>query len=54
MAVVPLFEGDMRAEALEQAILATVYERGDGLPFPLVLGVLRLVERRLIEDAYAR
>ena len=54
VAVVPLFEGDMRAEALEQAILATVYERGEGLPFPLVLGVLRLVERRLIEDAYAR
>ncbi len=54
MAVVPLFEGDMRAEALEQAILATVYERGEGLPFPLVLGVLRLVERRLIDDSYAR
>lgn len=54
VAVVPLFEGDMRAEALERAILATVYERGEGLPFPLVLGVLRLVERRLIDDSYAR
>ena len=54
VAVVRLHEGDARAEALEQAILATVYERGEGLPFPLVLGVLRLVERRLIEDAYAR
>ena len=54
VAVVRLYEGDARAEALERAILATVYERGEGLPFPLVLGVLRLVERRLIEDSYAR
>jgi len=54
VAVVPLFEGDMRAEALERAILDVVYERGEGLPFPMILGVLRLVERRLIEDAYAR
>lgn len=54
VAVVRLYEGDARAEALEQAILATVYERGEGLPFPLVLGVLRLVERRLIDDSYAR
>jgi hypothetical protein len=54
MTVVRLYEGDARAEALETAVLATVYRRGEGLPLPLVLGVLRLVEQRLIEDAYAR
>ena len=49
--IVRLHEGDPRAEALEAAILATVYERGDRLPIPLVIGVLRLVEHRLIADA---
>jgi len=48
--VVRLREGDPRAEALEAAILATIYERGEGLPFPLVLGVLKLVEHRLIAE----
>jgi hypothetical protein len=52
-AVIRLHEGDKRAEALEAAILKTIYERGDGLPFPLVLGVLRLVEHRLISEAEA-
>ncbi len=49
---VRLHEGDKRAEALEAAVLAVIYERGHGLPFPLVLGVLRLVEHRLIEETY--
>jgi hypothetical protein len=51
--VIQLFGGDKRAEALEAAILKTIYERGDGLPFPLVLGVLKLIEHRLISEADA-
>lgn len=51
--VIQLFGGDKRAEALEAAILAVIYERGDGLPFPLVLGVLKLIEHRLIAEAEA-
>jgi len=51
--VIQLFGGDKRAEALEAAILKTTYERGDGLPFPLVLGVLKLIEHRLISEADA-
>ena len=48
--VIQLFGGDPRCEALERAILAVIHERGDGLPFPLVLGVLRLVEHRLMSE----
>jgi len=49
--VIPLFGGgDKRAEALETAILDLIYERAADLPFPLVLGVLRLVERQLIAE----
>ena len=52
--VIPLFGGgDKRAEALEVAILDLIYERAADLPFPLVLGVLKLVEHRLIAEAEA-
>ena len=52
--VIPLFGGgDKRAEALEVAILNVIRSRGNGLPFPLVLGVLRLVEHRLLSEAEA-
>jgi hypothetical protein len=45
--------GDKRAEVLEAAILNVIRSRGNGLPFPLVLGVLKLVEHRLISEAEA-
>jgi hypothetical protein len=45
--------GDKRAEVLETAILNVIRSRGNGLPFPLVLGVLRLVEHRLIAEVEA-
>lgn len=48
--VVSLFEGDQRCERLCDALLKLIYERGKGLPFPSVLGVLRIVERQLITD----
>ena len=48
---VPLFGGaDQRCVTLLDAVLATVHERGRGMPFPSILGVLRLVETRLISE----
>jgi hypothetical protein len=47
--VIPLFGGeDPRLSELDDAILAVILERGKGLPFAAVVGVLRLVEDRLI------
>ena len=48
--VVRLHDGDERCETLCQAILALIHERGDGLPFPLIIGTLRIVEQRLFTD----
>ena len=47
----PLFGGaDMRCEALREAVKATIYERALGLPMPLILGVLRIVEHELLTE----
>ena len=35
---------DMRADALVKAIKALIYERGQGMPIPTILGCLRMVE----------
>lgn len=51
MSVTKLFEGDQRCESLLDAVLATLYERGKGLPIPSVLGVLELAKQQIIEDA---
>jgi hypothetical protein len=51
--IIPLYGGDKRAETLESALLEVIHERGDGLPIPLVLGVLRLIEHRLVSEAEA-
>lgn len=39
-----LFPGDERLATLLDAILEIIWERGQGLPFPAVLGVLELVK----------
>jgi len=49
-AIARLYDGDERCETLCQAILALVHEPGDGLPFPLIIGTLRIVEHRLFTD----
>lgn len=47
----PLFSGaDPRAASLVRAILATISERGDGMPFPTILGCIRLAELQLVSD----
>ena len=49
--VEPLHGGaDMRCEALREAIKAVLYERALGLPVPLILGVLRIVEHELLTE----
>lgn len=48
---IPLFGGaDQRCLTLLDAVLAVVHERGRGMPFPAVLGVLKLVETRIISE----
>lgn len=42
--------GDPRCETLTQAILDLLHERAAGLPVPLVLGVLRIVEHQIIAE----
>jgi hypothetical protein len=49
--VVKLFEGDQRCQSLLDALAEVLYERGRGLPLPTTLGVLRLLEHEVIENA---
>lgn len=39
---------DMRAAVLTEAIMDLIAERSAGMPFPTVLGCLRIVEHRLV------
>jgi|GEM_PF-4173161 len=48
--VVKLAEGDPRCGTLAEAILELIYERTEGMPFPSILGVLRIVEHKLFEE----
>lgn len=49
--VIPLFGGDdPRLNELMVSVLELIRERGKGLPFASVLGVVRLVEDQLIRD----
>lgn len=41
---------DPRCETLFQALRALVYERGRGIPIPSVIGVLRLLEHKIIQE----
>ncbi len=50
---IPLFGGaDMRCETLVQAMRATLYERGSGLPLPLILGAIRILEHQILKEAH--
>jgi hypothetical protein len=50
MSAVKLFEGDMRLENLLQALKTRIYEQGDGIPVPSILGVLRILEHEIIKE----
>ena len=49
--VVSLHTGDQRLQTLYDALAEVLYERGQGLPLPSTLGVLRLLEHEVIENA---
>lgn len=46
-----LFAGDQRCQTLLDALAKVLYERGEGLPLPATLGVLRLLEYEVIQNA---
>jgi len=48
--IIPMTEGDQRCGTLAEAILSIIRERTGGMPFPSVLGVLRIVEHQLFEE----
>lgn len=49
--ITPLFDGDQRCQSLLDALAEVLYERGKGMPLPSTLGVLRLLEHEVIENA---
>jgi hypothetical protein len=49
--VVKLHDGDLRCQVLLDALADVLYERGKGLPLPATLGVLRLLEYEVIQNA---
>lgn len=49
--VIKLFDGDERYQRFYDELRAFVYEAGDGLPIPGVLGVIKMVETDILEDA---
>ena len=53
-AATPLFGGaDKRCATLLDALKAVIAERGAGLPFPAVLGTIRLLEMSIIASQTA-
>lgn len=49
MAIIKLFEGDQRYESLLQSLETTLYERGEGLPIPVILGVLEILKAKIMD-----
>jgi hypothetical protein len=50
MKVINLFDGDQRYEVLLQSLESTLYERGEGLPIPAIIGVLEILKKKLLEE----
>lgn len=48
---IPMFNGDPRYQTLYDALAEVLYERGRGLPLPATIGVLRLLEHEIIQNA---
>lgn len=46
-----LFPSDQRLQTLLDALAEVLYERGQGLPLPSILGIIRLLEHEVIENA---
>lgn len=48
--VLQLHDGDLRCQALIDALEEVVLDRGRGMPIPSILGVLRLLEHQIISS----
>lgn len=46
-----LFIGDPRGEVIVQAIVDLLHERADGMPIPMILGLLDIAKQQILEDA---
>lgn len=44
--------GDLRCETLLQTLKDVIYERGSGLPMPLIIGTIRLLEYQILKEQY--
>jgi hypothetical protein len=46
-----LFDGDKRCGVLTESIIDVIYERGNGLPIPSILGCIELAKMQIINEA---
>lgn len=49
--VVKLFDGDARYQRFYENLREYIYEYGSGLPVPGVLGVMKMIEADILDDA---
>lgn len=51
MTIEHLFNGaDMRCEELLKAIEVVIYERGDSLPIPSIVGTIEILKLKIMKD----
>ena len=50
MNIIKLHEGDQHSQTLTDAVLEVLYERGEGVPIPSILGVLELVKLHIVNE----
>jgi len=50
MTITKLHQGEERCETLLQALKEVVYERGVGLPMPLIIGTIELLKLDIYEE----
>ncbi len=52
MIIKELFNGaDMRCEELLKAMEAIIYERGEGIPIPSIIGTIEILKSKIMEDS---
>lgn len=53
MKVENLYNGDVRIETLSKAITDLIYERGQGMAFATIVGMLDIIKHEFITDLKA-
>jgi len=46
-----LHEGDQRLETLLQTLKNEIYERGEGIPVPAIIGVIELLKLEIVKES---